>query len=65
VKQHFQDFDAWLGSNPPRNQLLLALAALLSREAIVRAMADESESSSSSSAETGGNSATSISPLRR
>jgi len=29
VKQHFQDFDAFLATNPPRNQLLLALAALL------------------------------------
>jgi len=65
VKQHFQDFDAFLATNPPRNQLLLALAALLGREAIVRAMVDESESSSSSSAETGGANATTISPLRR
>jgi len=65
VKQTLQDFDAWLGGNPPRSQLFMALAALLSREAIVRAMLDESESSSSSSAETGGSNATSISPIRR
>lgn len=51
--KRFEDFDTWLGTNPPRNQLFMALAALLSREAIVRAMVDGSESASSSSTETG------------
>jgi len=52
VKQLLNEVDLALASGRlTRNQLLMLLAALLSREAIVRALVDESAAPSSSSAQ--------------
>lgn len=49
MKHYFELFDRLLSQHPSRNQLCSMLAALLAREAIVRAMLNEEETGSSSS----------------
>lgn len=66
MKQLFQSFDEFIAAGPTRNQLLMGLAALLSREAIVRGLLElESAGPSFSPAATEGDHAPSLVPQKR